>query len=233
MKKSLLLLLPVLFVGCLWPQPRNVITVAVAYPPGKITIVGCEPVVQYSGRSFKTSGVEIPIPQLGGAAKVGDVSYTPQTLNTLYRNVAILDALRLQYCGDRVAMAQVGPEAFRACNERIQTQEEKIAALAIAATEGEAAVEKALHEVTTASAGAAPATADAKKLDSDAVKGLKETAAATSGGAPAASSAPIASPAPTLPPQVASVVNNTDTSKLLTLARSKPPEVKPAASPKP
>ena len=91
MKFRLTTLLALLLAGC-----SDYVEVPVSYQKQPIKIAKCKPVVRYQGTSFKTSGVEIPIPQLGGSTKVGEMSLTPQTLNTLYREVAILDALRLQ-----------------------------------------------------------------------------------------------------------------------------------------
>src|SRR5439155_21501513 len=77
----------------------DVIVVHPSWQQQPIKIVGCRPVVEYSARGFSFKGVDIPVPQLGGTVKVAGYDYKPQTLNTLYRNVAILDGLRLGYCG--------------------------------------------------------------------------------------------------------------------------------------
>jgi hypothetical protein len=205
----------------------DVIVVQPSYQKEPIKIVGCKAVVEYSGRSFSSKGIDVPVPQLGGSVKVGEFTYKPQTLNTLYRNVAILDALRLQYCGDRVAAAQTSLVAFQACNERIQQQEEKIAMLAISATQGEAAVEEAVHKYGTASSSetaSTPKNPDTKRVDNAAVAGVKKEAEAAA--APAAANAPTSpapgpSPAaaPALPPQVAAIAKNVPTTTLLKMAR--------------
>ena len=208
----------------------DVIVVQPPFQKQPIKIVGCKAVVQYSANSFSFKGFDVPVPQLGGNVKVGEFAYKPQTLNTLYRNVAILDGLRLGYCGDRVVAAQTSLAAFQACNERIQQQEEKIAYLAMSATQGEAAVEEAVHKYGTASSSgkaSTPANADAKKVDNAAAAGVKQKAKAA-----AASAVPNASPAPSavsppLPAQVAAVVQNVPARTLIKMARQ------PAPSPVP
>jgi hypothetical protein len=222
--------------GCSLFHHSDVIVVQPSWRKESIKIVGCKAVVQYSGSSFSFKGVDVPIPQLGGNVKVGELSYKPQTLNRLYRNVAILDGLRLEYCGDRVAAAQTSLAAFQACNERIQQQEEKIAYLAMSATEGEAAVEEAVHKYGTSSSSetaSTPANADTKKVDNAAATGIKRKAkAAAASAVPNASPASAASPAPSpvsppLPAQVAAVVQDVPTQTLLKMARQ------PAPSPAP
>ena len=218
-----------MFAGCLQQQPE-IVVVHVGWQQQPIKIVGCRSVVEYSGRGFSFKGVDVPVPQLGGTVKVGGFDYKPQTLNTLYRNVAILDALRVEYCGDRVAAAQTNQAAFQACNERIMQQEEKIAYLAMSATQGEAAVEEAIHKYGTAGPSTTtPTNTATKKLDNAAVTGAKEKAQAsaepaapaegpTSGASPTTSTAPAA-----LPPQVAAVVKNVPEKTLLKMARQPAP----------
>jgi hypothetical protein len=226
---SFLILSVFMFAGC--PQPRHeIVVVHVGWQQQPIKIVGCQPVVEYSGRGFSFKGVDVPVPQLGGTVKVGGFDYKPQTLNTLYRNVAILDALRLEYCGDRVAAAQTSQAAFQACNERIMQQEEKIAYLAMSATQGEAAVEEAVHKYGTASPSTTTPTNPAtKKLDNAAAIGAKQKAEAPAGPeapaeGPASGTLPTTStvPAP-LPPQVAAVVKNVPEKTLLKMARQPAP----------
>jgi hypothetical protein len=225
MKYLLAPLLIALLTGC---PTTDVVEVKPGWQKQPIKIVGCKPVVEYSGRSFSSKGVDIPVPQLGGSVKVGEFTYKPETLNTLYRNVAILDALRLQYCGDRVAAAQISQAAFNACNERVMDQEAKIAALAISATQGEAAVEEAVHKYGTSSPEApAPKDASTKNVDAIAASGLQEKANGNApmmaGAAPGA--APAASSTTTLPPQVAAIVRQVPKETLLKMAR------RPAPSP--
>jgi hypothetical protein len=211
---------------------RDYVVVQPPYQKQPIKIYGCKPVVEYSARAFSFKGADIPVPQLGGTVKVGEFAYKPQTLNTLYRNVAILDGLRLGYCGDRVAAAQTSLAAFQACNERIMQQEEKIAYLAMSATQGEAAVEEAVHKYGTSSpATTAPSNPDTKKVDNAAAAGAKRKAEAAAGSAvPGASPAPEASPAssavsPPLPPQVAAAVKNVPATTLLKMARQPAPSL--------
>jgi hypothetical protein len=217
--------------GC--ATTSDVIVVYPWYQKSPIKIPGCKPVVEYSARGFRSQGVDIPIPQLGGSVKVGQFTYQPQTLNTLYRNVAILDALRLGYCADRVAAAQTSLDEFRACNKRIQEQEEKIAALAIAATQGESEVEEAVHKYGTAGPAATPPTnPETKKVDTVAAANAKkeaEAAAAPELPKPAGVASPAASvaPSPTLPPHVAALVKSIPAKTLLKVAR------RPAPSPGP
>ena len=198
----------------------------VAWRSQPITIVGCTPVVQYSGRGFSVKGVEVPVPQMGGAAKVGDLEYKPQTLNTLYRNVAILDILRIGYCADRVTAAQMGEAEWKACEDRIRQQEEKIAYLAMSATEGEAAVEEAVRKYGTGSPSTtAPPDPATKRVDNAAVASAKQGAAASTAPAapaeaPTAGAAPMTSAAP---PQVAAVVENVPEKTLLKMARQPAP----------
>jgi hypothetical protein len=206
------------------------VDVPVSYQKQPIKVAKCKPIVNYQGTSFKTSGVEIPIPQLGGNTKVGEVSLTPETLNTLYKEVAILDALRLQYCDARLAAAQVSLAAFQAANNRMLDQEEKIANLALSTTQGEAQAQKALDTITNAPAPKPDPTT--QKVDNTAVAAAKQQAqqvtspGAPNAGAPAPSPTPSAV-APPLPPPVAAVVKTVSTSKLLKAARSKPPRKAP------
>jgi hypothetical protein len=224
MKLCLKICLALLIAGCSSPY----IDLHVSYQKQPIKIAKCKPVVQYQATSFKTSGVEIPIPQLGGSTKVGEVSLSPQTLNTLYREVAILDALRLQYCDARLAAAQVSLASLEAANNRMLEQQEKIAMLALSTTHGEESAQKALNTITKGPAPAPddPATA---KLDTKTVAQLKQKAehAAPSGSPPArtAAGAPASSAvAPPLPPQVAEVVKSVSSTKLLRAARSESPK---------
>ena len=228
MKFCLTTLLALVLAGC-----SDYVEVPVSYQKQPIKIAKCKPVVRYQGTSFKTSGVEIPIPQLGGSTKVGEMSLTPQTLNTLYKEVAILDALRLQYCDGRLAAAQISLASFEAANNRMLEQEEKIATLALSATQGEAQAQKTLNTITS---GPAPAPKDpaTAKVDSKAVAQVQQQAeqTAATGSAPAlgAAATPASSAvAPPLPLQVAQVVKSVPPGKLLRAARSKAP--KAAASP--
>ncbi|SRR6266404_6360377 len=224
-------LVPILS-GC----ATDVIVVQPSWQKEPIKIVGCKSVVQYSGHSFSFQGVEIPVPQLGGNAKVGQFTYQPQTLNTLYRNVAILDALRLQYCGDRVAAAQSSRAAYEACNLRIQQQEDKIAELAMAATQGEAAVEDAVHKYSSAArTAAAPTNSAVKAADKTAAAEVKKNAVTSAKPTPApkttanpvkTTAAPTPTPSP-LPAQVAAVIKTVSKETILKIARQ------PAPSPKP
>jgi len=232
MKTLPALLLILAFVsGCV--STPDVIVVQPSYQKQSIKIVGCRPVVEYSGRSFSSKGIDIPIPQLGGSVKVGEFTYKPQTLNTLYRNVAILDGLRLGYCGDRVAAAQTSLAAFQACNERIQEQEAKTAALAMSATQGEAAVEEAVHKYGTSSpAAATPADPNKKNADNAAAAGVKKKAeAAAPSAAPKAPTLSAPGPAPAaataLPRQVAAIVKNVPAKTLLKMARRPAPLLSP------
>ena len=170
--------------------------------------------------------MEIPIPQLGGTPKVGEVSFAPQTLNTLYKEVAILDALRLEYCDGRLAAAQISLASFQAANERMLQQEEKIATLALSATHGEVQTQKALSAISNAPAPI-PTDPAIKKADDKAVAAAKEKADETASPASASTSALTnaipSAVAPALPPQVAAVVKNTPRTKLLKTARAKVP----------
>ncbi len=211
-----------IFAGC----STDYIDVPVSYQKQPLKIAKCKPVVQYQGNSFKTSGVDIPIPHVGGTTKVGEVSLTPQTLNTLYREVAILDALRLQYCDARLTAAQISLAAFQAANDRMLQQEEKIAALALSAAQGEAVAQQTLNTVTN---GPAPAPANplTRKVDNVAVAAAQGNAAQSpsSGAAPPAA-APSSSPSAVtqaLPPAVAAFVKNVPKEKLLKTARTKVP----------
>jgi hypothetical protein len=231
---SFLIVLVLMFTGC--AQQKDIIVVDVGWQQKPLKIVGCRPVVEYSGRGFSFKGVDVPVPQLGGTVKVGGVDYKPQTLNTLYRNVAILDALRLQYCGDRVVAAQTSQASFQACNERIMQQEEKIAYLAMSATQGEAAVEEAVHKYGTASSSTKTPTDPAtKKLDNNAAFGAKQKAEASAGpAAPAEGPGPVGSQTTSavsapLPPQVADVVKNVPQKTLLKMARQPAPPMSSTA----
>jgi hypothetical protein len=217
------------FAGC--AQQRDVIEVHVPWQQQPVKIVGCRPVVEYSARGFSSNGVDIPVPQLGGSVKVGQFQYKPQTLNTLYRNVAILDSLRLAYCGDRVAAAQTSLAAFQVCNERIMQQEEKIAYLAMSATQGEAAVEEAVHKYGTSSPPTTTPTNPAvAKVDNTAAANAKQAAATSTSPAPpaegpsggAASTTPLSNP---LPPQVAAIAKNVPEKTLLKMARQPSPRM--------
>jgi hypothetical protein len=210
----------------------NEVVVHPPYQKQAIKITRCKPVVQYQGSSFTASGIDIPIPYLGGSTKVGDLSYKPQTLNTLYKEVAILDALRLQYCDARLAAAQISLAAFEAANNRMLDQEEKIAALALSATHGESEVKKTLDTVSNGPAPA-PKSAAAQKVDNTAVAAAKEKAAAAPLATSSAAAAPSPTPsalAPALPPQVAAVVKKVPKKTLLRTARTKAPRTKPAAT---
>ena len=209
-----------LLTGC------DTITLHVSWQPQPVTIQKCKPVVKYQGTSFVASGVKIPIPQLGGTTEVGEVSLKPQTLNTLYREVAILDALRLQYCDARLMAAQISRAALEAANNRMLDQEDKIATLALSAPKGEAETQKALDTITNGPAPKPDPTT--QKVDNTAVALAKQQAQQVASQPAANVAAPATPPTsstgtPPLPPQVAAVVKTVPPTKLLKAARTKPP----------
>src|SRR5439155_27116252 len=102
--------------------------------------------------------------------------------------------------------------------------------LAMSATQGEAAVEEAVHKYGTSNpAETTPTNSATKKVDNAAAASVKQGAEAAAGAAaPNTSPAPAASPGPTagspsLPPQVAAVVKNVPTQTLLKMARQPAP----------
>jgi hypothetical protein len=228
------IILPVVFLSllsaCVTAPEPSVIVVQPSWQSQPIKIVQCRPLVQYQARGFSFKGADIPIPQVpGGTVKFAGFDYTAQTLNTLYYNVAILDGLRLGYCGDRVAAAQTSQAAFQACNERIMQQEDKIAYLAMSTQQGEAAVQEAIHKYGTSSpAAATPDNQSTKKVDNAAAANVKQKAeaaasSATSASSPAPALSPGSSVSAALPAPVAAAVKSVPTATLLKMARQPAP----------
>jgi hypothetical protein len=219
--------------GCANQQPPPSYTLYPQWMGGKpLVIPGCRSVVKYYSSSFSFGGVEIPVPQLGGAAKVGSFDYKPQSLNTLYRSVAVMDQIRQQFCDNRVVTAQIGREEFQACNRRIEEQEAKINYMAMSATQGEAAVEEAVHKygIPSSSSTAPPPKDNATKVaDSKAVSGVKKKAAGpTNSKLPKSTSSLGPQPsllAPAVNDYVNSVIQQTPTKTLLKMVRQPAPSI--------
>jgi hypothetical protein len=69
-KFLLFIVLAVLFSAC---AQDKCYTLKTSWGP--VCLPRCKAVVQYQARSFTIKGVKIPVPQLGGDAQVGEVSW--------------------------------------------------------------------------------------------------------------------------------------------------------------
>jgi hypothetical protein len=97
---------------------------------GPVCLPRCKAVVEYQARSFTIKGVKIPVPQLGGDAQVGEVSWDAKVLNQAFQTTQLLDRQLQNDCQKLPVYASLGRDQFQLALDRMTDREYRLSQLA-------------------------------------------------------------------------------------------------------
>jgi hypothetical protein len=97
---------------------------------GPVCLPRCKAVVEYQAHSFTIKGVKIPVPQLGGDAQVGEVSWDAKVLNHAFQTTQLLDRQLQNDCQQLPAYASLGRDQFQLALDRMTDREYRLGQLA-------------------------------------------------------------------------------------------------------
>lgn len=94
----------------------------------------CEPIVEYSARTFSIKGIDIPISNV--PVKIGDVTWDAKLLQQAHVTTQILDMHRMDTCQKLPTYASIGKEELKKALEDMREDEARLTQLALIVASG-------------------------------------------------------------------------------------------------